>query len=115
MNRRSTRLSALCLVVGIAGWLVVRATLLAQSDDAKQTTSNVRVPTQPSVEQGVGLVRVAPDLRPTDISELEMEHGRDDKCQPGNHAVNPRSIPLAKQQSTDRGRINDGDHHGRGG
>ena len=29
--------------------------------------------------------------------------------------LNPRSIPLAEQQSTDRGRINDGDHHGRRG
>jgi hypothetical protein len=58
MNCRSTGLSVLCLVVGIAGWLVVRATSLAQSDDAKQSTSNVRVQKQSS---GTPLTDMAPE------------------------------------------------------
>ena len=58
---------------------------------------------------------MAPHFRPADIPELEVKNSWDDKGQSGSHVMDPCTICLAKQQGTNRRRINDGDHLGRGG
>jgi hypothetical protein len=72
------------------------------------------VPSQPSIQYCGGLTGMASHFRPADIAELEVKHGGDDKGQSGSHTMDPCTIRLAKQQGANRGRINDGDRHGRG-